>query len=105
MKKWLLLPGLVFPLFILPAHALSLGSDNNPDRICLVPDANTAAKSCKNGQMLIFQPQVFGNEQFPVLIAGLFCDYRSPIVHSVGAVSCVFSDARKKDWPKLLGGQ
>lgn len=85
------------------AHALSLGGgSSNPDSICLVQNAQQAAKQCKNGQLMIFQPPTFGNEQFPVLITGLFCDFQSSISLTVGGVSCVFSDARKKDWKLLM---
>jgi len=87
------------------AHGLSLGGGNDPDRICNVADANTAAERCKAGDLLVFQPPTFGNEQYPVLISGAFCDFSMQVVQTVGGVACVFSTARKRDWKAFgIGG-
>ena len=69
--------------------------------LCLVQDGNAASKECKNGDVMLFLPPSFGNEQLPIGISAAFCDFEHPVVHNAGGVSCIFTDARKKNWNSL----
>jgi hypothetical protein len=65
---------------------------------CLVHELDHIVQQCKDGDILIFAPSIFGNEQLPVKVAGLVCNFEHPIVSSVGGLSCVFTTTRKNDW-------
>lgn len=52
------------------------------------------AKQCKNGQLAFFQPERFGNEQLPLIVAATYCDFNHPIMHTNGGVVCVFTTQR-----------
>jgi hypothetical protein len=71
------------------------------DSSCYFMDVDHAKSSCKNGQIAVFVPSRWGNEQLPVVAASSFCDFRFSIVHTNGGVSCVFTDARLKE--KVVG--
>jgi hypothetical protein len=90
----------------LSSQALAWGfRDDFQKNVCHVPDVATAAKKCKNGNVLLFRPQMWGNEQLPIVISAAFCNYESPIVHNASGVSCIFTDIRKDSWSSLgLGG-
>lgn len=68
------------------------------DNLCMVNDVNEMVQVCKEGDILIFAPSIFGNEQLPVNVAGLVCNFEHPVVWTVGGVSCVFTTARKEYW-------
>ncbi len=84
-------------------NALSFGTQQNPDHACLVSNAVDATKKCKKGDLLVYTPKSWGNEQLPLLLGGAFCDYTYPIVYNTSGISCVFSDDRKKQWAKDFG--
>lgn len=67
---------------------------------CIFSAVNDAKKECKNGQVAVFMPGQWGNEQLPIYAASIFCDYRYSIVHDKGGVSCIFTDVRLKDKPQ-----
>lgn len=61
----------------------------------LCPFANDdEAVKCQPGQIALFIPQSWGNEQLPIIYAAKYCDFNFPIVHTNGAVSCVFFNGR-----------
>ncbi|MBE0471144.1 MAG: hypothetical protein IBX55_16740 [Methyloprofundus sp.] len=65
--------------------------------VCQISNVNEL-DSCKVGEVLVFTPTLYGNEQLPIIVAGFACDFNFPIVHNVGGVSCIFTDARKDYW-------
>lgn len=73
----------------------SFGSASAIDQstICRFNDTDTA-KQCKNGQLAFFQPERFGNEQLPLVVAATYCDFNHPIMHTNGGVVCVFTTQR-----------
>ena len=50
--------------------------------------------ACIPGQKVVFLPPTFGNEQLPIFFAALNCDLRYQVVHSRGAVTCIYHPAR-----------
>jgi hypothetical protein len=70
------------------------------DSLCLFSEFGDAKTKCKNGQVAVFAPSRWGNEQLPIYAASNFCDYRYTIVQNSGGVSCIFIDARLKENPK-----
>lgn len=64
-------------------------------RICQVNEVVEAPKKCTSGEIILFTPSFFGNEQLPVIAAAALCDFNKPIVWTTGGVSCVFTDERK----------
>ncbi len=67
------------------------------DSSCVFTQTDDAIKQCKNGQVAVFLPMQWGNDQLPVAAASSFCDYRFQIVQNNGGVSCIFTDARLKE--------
>jgi hypothetical protein len=89
----------VFFLLLFPLNAHAWGETKlKQNTTCLVHELDHIVKQCKDGDILIFAPSIFGNEQLPVKVAGLVCNFEHPIVSSVGGLSCVFTTARKNDW-------
>ena len=62
-------------------------------KLCHV-QTDEQAKSCNSGELILFQPRSFGNEQLPLMIAAAYCDTNYQIMHTKGAVMCVFTDKR-----------
>ena len=62
-------------------------------KLCHV-QTDAQAKACPTGELMFFQPSSFGNEQLPVMIAAAYCDSNYQIMHTSGAVMCVFTDKR-----------
>jgi len=76
------------------------GQSLSQSESCVFSDIKDAQKECKNGQVALFAPRQWGNEQLPIYAAATFCDYRYSITHSNGAVSCIFTDVRLKEKPQ-----
>lgn len=81
-------------LLIVASSIATFANANDFDTGCWGTDYESIDKNCKNGDIMIFVPQTFGNEQYPVIIAGTRCDFEYPIVQTVGGVSCVYSSKR-----------
>ena len=64
---------------------------------CIVDTANATEnkKKCKIGNKITFAPNVWGNEQQPVLFAVGNCDFRYSVALTTGAVACVFNPVSK----------
>lgn len=82
------------------AQAGIFGTEKNikQDTLCSVSSPDEAVAQCQEGDVLLYTPPMFGNEQLPVTIAGYMCDFNHPIVWNVGGVSCIFTTARKDSW-------
>lgn len=88
-------------VFVLPVNVFAggiFGSELKQNHACQVSTTDGLISSCKDGDVLIFTPNIFGNEQMPVKIAGLVCDFQHPIVYNEGGVSCIFTSKRKAQW-------
>lgn len=72
--------------------------DDFQNDLCHVQNIDAASKQCKNGDVFLFRPQSWGNEQAPIVLSAIFCNYEHPIIYNVAGVSCIFTDARKKSW-------
>jgi hypothetical protein len=77
------------PKIITPAQTAS----ENASKLCAFSN-DDEAKKCVAGQIALFVPQSWGNEQFPIIYAAKYCDFNFPVVHTNGAVSCVFYKGR-----------
>jgi len=66
---------------------------SNASKLCAFANDDIATK-CQSGQIALFVPNSWGNEQYPVIYAAKYCDFNFPIVHTNGAVSCVFFKGR-----------
>jgi len=70
-------------------------------RLCYVTTIEDAYTSCHEGDIVVFLPLVYGNEQLPVLAAAAFCDHSKSIALTIGGVSCVFTRKRQTDYNNL----
>lgn len=62
-------------------------------QLCVANDDAEASK-CTPGQLIFFRPTRWGNEQLPLTVAALYCDFSHQIVQNNGGVVCVFTDKR-----------
>lgn len=72
--------------------------DEAQDKLCVVQSGDDAKASCKEGQILLFRPARWGNEQLPITVSSVFCDFNHPIVWNDGGVTCVFTTRRLSAW-------
>jgi hypothetical protein len=70
-------------------HATS----DNASKLCAFSNDEETDK-CQPGQIALFIPHSFGNEQLPVIFAAKYCDFNFPIVSTIGSVSCVYYKGR-----------
>ena len=73
--------------------------DINQDGPCVVnsfykPDVS---EKCERGQRVVFLPQSWGNDQLPIMFAGINCDLRFNVVSNNGGVTCIFVGKSKKE--------
>jgi hypothetical protein len=76
---------------------------SQPSKLCAFSNDDEAVK-CQPGQIALYVPNSWGNEQLPIIYAAKYCDFNFPIVHTNGAVSCVFFKGRtvvKNDEPTV----
>lgn len=52
------------------------------------------AKQCKKGEMALFKPSRWGNEQLPILAAASYCDFNYEVMYNNAGLICVFTDER-----------
>lgn len=82
---------------------LLMGSDSqlsiDQQNLCMVDQAGyeNVAANCKEGQKVLFIPDVFGNKQMPIVFAGMYCDLKYQVVHNEGGVACVFKLANRPE--------
>lgn len=78
-----------------PAASQPSASENadaiNQQTPCFVDSHKTDAVDamCKPGQKVVFMPPSWGNEQLPIVFAGLNCDLRYSVVSNNGGVTCI----------------
>ncbi|CAM4072875.1 hypothetical protein KESI111651_01305 [Kerstersia similis] len=63
------------------------------DNTCLY-SSDEEAKACKPGELAYFRPASWGNQQLPLQVAALYCDFNHQIMHTDAGVLCVFTDKR-----------
>lgn len=68
--------------------------------VCIYSSFDEGVKKCKEGQLSYFMPERWGNEQYPLTIASLTCDFTHPVMHTNGGVICVFTKQRWKEGGK-----
>lgn len=51
---------------------------------------NGQEPNCKEGQILSYLPNRWGNEQLPILVSTYFCSLKHPIVQNNSGVVCVY---------------
>ena len=80
------------------SYAMFEKDDLKQDKICKVGDGTSVKKTCKDGDILLWVPAVFGNEQTPIFIIALFCDFSQEITYNKGGAACVFTTKRQAQW-------
>ncbi len=67
---------------------------------CRFVDLEQASTRCKEGQLAIFMPNRWGNEQYPIHAASQFCDFRYQIVYNNSGVTCIYTGQRYEKRPE-----
>lgn len=100
MKKVLTLTGLSLATLFFVACSdevkNSKQAGNYKNHICLVENLNDAQYICEDGDVMLYRPTRWGNEQLPVVASAFSCNFNFPIVTSNGGVSCVFQNRNIK---------
>jgi hypothetical protein len=61
------------------------------DSVCAVDQLDGLTEiECERGNVIAFLPNVWGNEQMPVIFSVLACDMNRPVIHNNGGVACTF---------------
>lgn len=75
----------------------------NRDSICIVDNwGDGPLESCQDGDVVLWKPGSWGNEQMPVVAAAMMCDFSMPIVYTTGAVTCVYRSAGYKTYKAMI---
>lgn len=86
-----------------PGSASKLGATaGNQYQLCETNSYQQALQSCKEGQLVSVLPNRWGNEQFPLVMASVVCDFDHTVVQTNGGVVCVFT---KKRFDNLMAEQ
>ncbi|MGB9767021.1 MAG: hypothetical protein ACPLXN_06065 [Sulfurihydrogenibium sp.] len=70
----------------------------NNSELCVVNDVDIIP-NCKEGNLIAFLPNSWGNEQLPLYFAAIHCDFNHQIIYNNGGVVCVYTAKRNQ---KLL---
>ena len=62
-------------------------------KLCVFSDEKSL-KECKNGELAMFAPNSWGNEQLPIVIASQYCDFNYQIMYNDSGFVCVFNNLR-----------
>ena len=88
MKKSLLLALSVFAL-----SGCNQTAQIDQSKICIA-SSDEEVKKCTTGELIIFKPSRWGNEQLPLNIAGAYCDFNYQVMYNNSGLICVFTDKR-----------
>lgn len=69
---------------------------------CRFVDLEQASTSCKEGQLAVFMPNRWGNEQYPIHASSQFCDFRYQIVYNNSGVTCIYTGQRYEKRPEEM---
>lgn len=73
--------------------ATETASSQQKHRICSVSNFDT--RGCKKGDVVLYLPSQWGNEQLPVEFAGKKCDLTKQVVWTKGGVTCIYAGPGK----------
>ncbi|EGU41576.1 hypothetical protein [Vibrio scophthalmi] len=98
MKEILIALGITLSISSFSASAAFGINSIDQAKVCQFANGDEAQDRCKDGDVAMWTPQTFGNEQTPLYYVSLFCDFDAPIIHNIGGVSCIFTTKRKAQW-------
>ena len=55
-------------------------------------------KNAKNGDIVVFLPRNWGNEQLPIYFVNMFCNTNYQVIMNKAGVVCTYTDIRLKAW-------
>lgn len=96
MKKITLIILNILIVFFYGCDFASSSKERNFNSLCTVYNIKEIEKVCKDGDILSFMPSIYGNDQLPIIVSSLYCNFNYPIVWNVGGVSYVYTSERIK---------
>ncbi len=69
------------------------GSGIDQRSVCVYAD-DAGASKCAEGQLSLFSPARWGNDQLPLQVAAAYCNFDHQIIFNDGGVLCVFTGQR-----------
>jgi len=73
-------------------------SKEDKPELCVIENKDVDISHCEDGQLLVFLPNSWGNDQLPIIVAALYCNFDYSVVYNNGGVVCKLD---KKRWEKL----
>jgi hypothetical protein len=74
-------------------------SKEDKSALCVIENKDEDVSRCKDGQLLVFLPNSWGNDQLPIIVAALYCNFDYSVVYNNGGVVCKLD---KKRWEKFV---
>ena len=88
MKKALLLALSVFAL-----SGCYQNAQIDQSKLCIA-STDEEAKKCTAGELILFKPSHWGNEQLPLNIAAAYCDFNHQVIYNNSGLICTYTDKR-----------
>jgi hypothetical protein len=68
-------------------------SHTEQSKLCVFSN-NTQAAKCKNGELAMFSPDSWGNDQLPLDVVASFCNTNHQVIYNKSGVVCEFTNKR-----------
>jgi hypothetical protein len=68
-------------------------SHTEQSKLCVFSGVTQAAK-CKNGELAMFTPNSWGNDQLPLVAVAEFCNTNHQVIYNKSGVVCEFTNKR-----------
>ncbi len=73
------------------------------NHLCVFSDEASAKKNCHTGDVALYAPSTFGNEQLPLMMIAGYCDTNAPIQFNKGGFVCRYDSVRAAQLDKAIG--
>lgn len=70
------------------------GKEVNQANVCKAESFEEITGNCKEGDILLFTPKTWGNEQFPIAVSGIVCNINHQVIMNNSGVVCVYTEKR-----------
>ena len=79
-----------------PAYAFFAKGTKEIDQsnVCLADGLDNLGENCKEDDILIFTPTVYGNEQLPLIVVAVACNLNHQVLMNNSGVVCTFTSKR-----------
>ena len=72
--------------------------EEDKSELCVIKNVDDDVSQCEDGQLLVFLPNSWGNDQLPIEVAALYCDFDHSVVYKTAVL---FVSLIKRDGKSL----